>query len=136
MDRAMKSGCVCFVFTIGLLTAIGPADAHHSMAAVFDFSQRISVTGTLTSVDWRNPHIYLYVEATNDEDETGSWAFEGPSPVVFRNMEAAGKEDFESAVGASVVVDASLARDGSMTGLIRTIEFPDGRRITLCPNNC
>ena len=110
--------------------------AHHSMAAVFDFSQRISVTGTLTSVDWRNPHIYIYVDAAGDEGETESWAFEGPSPVVFRNLQDAGKEDFESAIGASIVVDASRARDGSMSGLIRTIAFPDGRRITLCPNNC
>ena len=136
MDQAMKIGFACIVLTTALSTAIGPAGAHHSMAAVFDFSQRLSLTGTLISIDWRNPHIYLYVDAANEENQIESWSFEGPSPVVFRNLENASREDFESAIGESIVVDASLARDGSMVGLIRTIELPGGKRITLCPTNC
>jgi hypothetical protein len=113
-----------------------PVYAHHSMAAVFDFSQRVTRTGTLTTVDWRNPHIYIYVDTETAEAELESWAFEGPSPVVFRNLGDVGRADFEAAIGMTVTVDASRARDGSQTALIRTFEFPDGRQVTLCPNNC
>jgi len=111
------------------------AAAHHSMAAVFDFDQRFTRTGTLTEVDWRNPHIYVFVDTQGDEGQVETWAFEGPSPVVFRNR-SEGKSDFESAVGKIVTIDASRARDGSRTGLIRTITLPDGRLVPLCPDNC
>lgn len=120
----------------GLVAPNVPVSAHHSMSAIFDFSQRVSRTGVLTSVDWRNPHIYLHVDAENDQGQVESWAFEGPSPVVFRNISDVGRTDFESAIGKAVTVDASRARDGSRTALIRTIAFPDGKQVTLCPNNC
>ena len=127
----------CLAASIALVVLVGgPAWAHHSMAAVFDFNQRFTRTGTLTEVDWRNPHIYLSVDADTEDGQIETWAFEGPSPVVFRNFDNVGKSDFENAVGRKVTVDASRARDGSRTGLIRTINLPDGKLVTLCPNNC
>ncbi len=122
--------------TAALFLIMLPLAAHHNMSAVFDFNQRFSRTGTLTEVDWRNPHIYLSVDADTEDGQIETWAFEGPSPVVFRNFDNVGKSDFENAVGRKVTVDASRARDGSRTGLIRTINLPDGKLVTLCPNNC
>ena len=123
--------------SIGLAVLVGgPAWAHHSMSALFDFSQRFTRTGTFTELDWRNPHIYVFVDAQGDQGQVETWAFEGPSPVVFRNLENVGKSDFENAVGRTVTVNASRARDGSRTGLIRTITLPGGKLVTLCPNNC
>ena len=114
----------------------GSAWAHHSMSALFDFDQRFTRTGTLSKVDWRNPHIYLLVEVKTDEGAMEPWAYEGPSPNFFRSREGVGKSDFQGAIGGTVTVEASRARDGSRTGLIRMITLPDGKVVSLCPQNC
>ena len=125
--RALIAGMV--------LLATGAASAHHNMSAIFDFNQRFTVTGPLTKVDWRNPHIELVVDAKNTKGEMQTWKFEGPAPVVFRNLKAS-KEDFANAISKAVTVEASRARDGSLWGLIRIVTLPDGRVISLCPENC
>jgi hypothetical protein len=106
------------------------------MAAVFDFNQRFERTGTLTKLDWINPHIYLFVDARRDDGGVESWAFEGPSATFFRNRKDFTKADFQNSVGKTVTVDASRARDGSRTGLMRTVKLSDGKVVTLCPLNC
>jgi hypothetical protein len=106
------------------------------MAAVFDLNQRFERTGTLTKLDWTNPHIYLFVDARLNDGGVESWAYEGPSPVFFRNRKDFTKADFENSVGKTVTVNASRARDGSRTGLIRTVTLPGGKVVTLCPLNC
>jgi hypothetical protein len=130
----MKYKINVFIALVVMLAA-GTAWAHHNMSALFDFNQRFTRTGTLTKLDWRNPHSYLTVEAKNDQGQMETWLFEGPAPNVFRNLNV-GKVDFENAVGKSVKVEASRARDGSLKGLMRIITFPDGRAVSLCPQNC
>ena len=120
---------------LALLIAL-PASAHHSMSALFDFNERFTRTGKVTKLDWTNPHIYVYVEAPGEQNQLETWAFEGPSPVYFRRRHNIGKNDFQDAVGKPVTVDASRARDGSRSGLIRMITLPDGKTIPLCPDNC
>ena len=114
----------------------GSAWAHHSMSALFDFNQRVTRSGTLTKLDWRNPHIYLFVDAKSDQGLVETWAFEGPTPRFFRNHDDVGKGDFENAVGEIVTVEASRARDGSLSGLIRMVILPEGKVVSLCPQNC
>ena len=124
-------------FVMSTILAISvSAVAHHGMSAVFDFNDRFSRTGTLVRLDWRNPHIYLYVEAEGFDGQTVEWAYEGPSPVHFRRAEAAKKPDFEDSLGKTVSVDASRARDGSHRGLIRSITLANGKFVPLCPDNC
>ena len=123
------------VITLGVMLAAGAAWAHHNMSALFDFNQRFTRTGPLTKSDWRNPHILLSVDATSDQGQVETWVFEGPAPNVFRNLNV-GKVDFENAVGKAVKVEASRARDGSLKGLMRIITMPDGKAVTLCPQNC
>ena len=120
---------------LGVVLAAGAAWAHHNMSALFDFNQRFTRTGTLTKADWRNPHIYLSVDAKSDQGQVETWSFEGPAPNVFRKLNV-GKSDFENAVGKTVKVEASRARDGSLGGLIRIITLPDGKVVSLCPQNC
>jgi hypothetical protein len=130
----MKKPIGCSIVLTVLLA--DSASAHHSMSALFDFNERFNRTGTLTELDWRNPHIYLYVDASSDEGEVETWAFEGPSPTFFRNNDSVGKSNFEMAIGKTVKVEASGARDGSLSGLIRMITLPDGMVVSLCPQNC
>ena len=108
--------------------------AHHNMSAAFDFNDRVSLTGTLTKVDWRNPHIYLFLDVKQG-DQLEAWSIEGPSPSFFRARDIA-SDDFKAAVGKTISAEASRARDHSKSGLIRTITLPDGKVISLCPQNC
>ena len=70
-----------------------------------------------------------------DQGQLETWLFEGPAPGFFRTRNV-GKGDVENAVGKTVTVEASRARDGSLSGLIRIITLPDGKVVSLCPQNC
>src|ERR1700682_6466230 len=103
---------------LGILLAAGSLSAHHNMSALYDFNNRVSMAGTLTKFDWRNPHIELIVEAKGDKDQMETWTLEGPPPSFFRTRDVT-KTDFEGAFGKSVSFEASRARDGSRSGLLR-----------------
>jgi hypothetical protein len=112
----------------------GVAGAHHNMSALFDFNNRVTVTGTLTKFDWRNPHIQLIVDV-NKDGQTETWSLEGPPPVFFKEHDI-NKSDFEGAFGKTVTAEASRARDGSRSGLLRTMTLPSGKLVSACPQNC
>ena len=123
----------CMVFAVLLLG--NGASAHHNMTALFDFNDRVTVTGTLTKIDWRNPHIYLTIDLKNDKGAMETWQGEGPAPSWFRIRDV-GKEDFEKSIQKTLTLELSRARDKSLSGLIRTIKLPDGRSLSACPQNC
>lgn len=67
---------------VGLCLAFGPAvRAHHSQSE-YDLRGSVEVEGTVTRVDWRSPHAWIYVDVTGDKGETVTWSFELPSPVT------------------------------------------------------
>jgi hypothetical protein len=108
--------------------------AHHNMSAIYDFNDRITMTGTLTKIDWRNPHIELVVD-TKQGNEVQTWSLEGPSPSFFRARDI-NKSDIETALNKTVSAEASRARDGSKAGLLRIMTLPDGKVLSACPQNC
>jgi hypothetical protein len=125
------------LIAFGVVTALlltGSVRAHHNMSAIFDFNNRVAITGTLTKVDWRNPHIELLVDA-KDGQQAQAWKLEGPSPGFFRDRDIS-KGDFEGAIGKGVTFEASRARDGSLSGLLRTMTLPGGKLVSACPQNC
>jgi hypothetical protein len=117
-----------------ILVFAAAAWAHHNMSAIYDFNDRITMTGTLSKIDWRNPHIELIVDV-KDGGDVRSWALEGPSPSFFRARDI-NKADIEAALGKTVTAEASRARDGSRAGLLRTMKLPDGKLVSACPQNC
>ena len=129
----MKHRFLSAVFAFALIAA-GSAWAHHNMSAMFDFNQVVTRTGTLAELDWRNPHIYMLV----DVEEAGKverWSFEGPPPGFFRSRNV-DKPAFEASKGKSVTVEASRARNGTASGLIRQLTLADGTVVSACPQNC
>jgi len=118
----------------GVLLA-GAAWSHHNMTALFDLNDRVTLTGTFTKLDWRNPHIYLSVDVKNANGQTETWEIEGPPPSFFRTRDIA-KSDFENALGKTVTAEASRARDHSPSGLIRTMTLPGRKVVSACPQNC
>lgn len=120
-------------FAVVLTLAAGSAWAHHNMRAVYNINQRFTRTGTLTRVEWTNPHIHLAVEAKNEQGQVEKWSFEGPGPGngSLRDRRA----DFERSMNKTVTVDASPARNGSLAGLVREIRLADGQVVSACPQN-
>jgi hypothetical protein len=117
-----------------LLLAAAAASAHHNMSAIYDFNDKITMTGTLSRIDWRNPHIELIVETKNGA-EVQTWSLEGPSPSFFRERDIT-RADVETALSKPVTAEASRARDGSRAGLLRTMTLPNGKVLSACPQNC
>ena len=111
-EKVRASIAVTFML---LLLVVSRAWAHHGMSAIFDFNDRFTRTGTLTKIDWRNPHIYLSMDAKSAEGQVETWSFEGPSPGCFRDRNI-GKSDFENGIDKIVIVEASRARDRSLSG--------------------
>ena len=120
---------------LAALVFAGAAWAHHNMSAIYDFNDRVTMTGTLTKIDWRNPHIELIVDTKTGGQEVQSWALEGPSPSFFRARDIT-RADIEAALNKTVTAEASRARNGSRSGLLRVMTLPGGKVVSACPQNC
>ena len=120
---------------VGMALLTARSSAHHNMTAVFDLNDRVTLSGTLTKVDFRNPHIGLEVDAKRESGTIEVWKAEGPPPSFFLSRDTT-KADFQKAVGKPIKVEVSRARDGSRAGLLRNITLPGGTVMSLCPENC
>ena len=104
--------------------AAGSLSAHHSTSAVFDMGKKVQVTGTLTRVEWINPHISIFLEAKGDHG-VEAWHFEGSPPAWFRRV-GVNKADIAKAQGQMITVDGVKAKDGSLYAYLQKITFADG----------
>jgi len=111
---------------LALLISAVPVLAHHSFAAEYDASKPMKVTGTVTKVEWMNPHARFYVDVKDDSGKVTNWNFElGAIPVLLKQ---GWKKDSLKA-GDQVTVEGSLAKDGSNSANARSVKLPDGRRV-------
>ncbi len=117
-------GIICLVLA-AFLGSGGGLWAHHSPSAEFDMSKSFSVSGTLTKVDWINPHIMMLLDVNGEE-----WKFESNPPAWFRRVGIA-RADFADALGQKISVDGVRARDGSKFGYMLRAKFASGRALEL-----
>ena len=108
--------------------------AHHSPSAIFDMQKRIAVAGTLTKVDWINPHIVVYVDGRGEDGKAESWVFESNPPAWFRRVGVA-RADFAKAMGQTVKVEGVRAKDKTLYGYLQKITFADGNSPGRTPNS-
>jgi hypothetical protein len=108
------------------VSAATPALAHHSFAAEFDANSPIDLTGTVTKVEWANPHTFFYVDVTNAKGEVENWALEMGSP---NGLMRRGWTRDSMKIGDTVTVTGSRAKDGSFKGNARSVMLADGKRL-------
>ena len=130
----MKYTVALAAFTLFTTLAAATLQAHHSPSAIFDMSKHIAVTGTLTRVDWVNPHIVLAVEAKDAAGKVEQWKFESNPPSWYKSVGLA-RADFAKVIGQQVTVQAVKARDGSPYGYMDKIKLPDGTSYELVNGN-
>lgn len=104
--------------------------AHHSPSAIFNMKQKVTIKGTLTKVDWVNPHIVIFMDAKGDDGNVVNWKFESNPPRWFTKVGVT-RADFASSVGQMVAVEVVTAIDGSKYGYLQKITFPNGNQISL-----
>jgi len=113
--------------SVGLVVAAVPLVAHHSEAAEFDATKPVRVTGVVKKVEWTNPHIWFYVEGTDEvSGQAAVWGFSGAAPNGLRRRGIT-KESLK--VGDTVKVQGIRAKDGSPNAASRGVTFSDGRQV-------
>src|SRR5262249_23803072 len=98
-----------------LLLVMSPVWAHHAPSAIFDMGKRISVTGTLTKIDWINPPIVIAMEAKDNGGKVDRWTFESNQQSWYRSV-GLSRADFAKAIGQRVTVEGVRAKDGYFHG--------------------
>jgi len=116
-----------FAVIAGLAVAMAqPASAHHSFAAEFDANKPITLQGTVTKLEWQNPHIWVYLDVKDERGNVQPWQCEGGPPnTLTRN----GWSVNSLKVGEPVTIEGVLAKDGSKTCNARMVKLPDGRSV-------
>src|SRR5215510_3060284 len=113
------------LFLTGMAVSLS---AHHSFAAEFDANRPVNVTGTITRMEWVNPHVWLHLDVKKPDGSIENWAFEAGTPsVLFRR----GFTKNSLLPGTEIVVDGYRAKDGSRRANGRDLTLPDGRTLFL-----
>ena len=109
-----------------LLFSVMPAPAHHAFAAEFDAKKGIKVTGTITKLEWTNPHAWLYVDVKDESGKLTNWSFElgSPNGLIRQGWRRSSLKD-----GDQVTIEGFLAKDGSNTANAHSVTLPDGRKV-------
>ena len=120
---------VAVIAGLGLYLAASSGIAHHSFAAQFDVEKPIKLIGTITKVEWRNPHAWFYMDVRVDDDNVSNWGMELASPNLLMRQ---GWARSAMKVGDAVTVEGFHARDGSNTGNARSVTLnATGKTLTL-----
>jgi len=122
MKRALCALCATVV-----LAGMQPAMAHHAATTKFDANKPAKLTGTVTKVEWMNPHIYFYIDVKDASGKVVNWAIEGAPPnVLYRR----GWKKDSLKPGDVVTVDGYLPRKEGINDLNgRSVTLADGRKI-------
>jgi acyl-coenzyme A thioesterase PaaI-like protein len=124
LEVLMRAG----VLLLGVVIAVGSSsvEAHHSFAAQYDANKPVTLVGTVTKVEWTNPHARFYVDVKDDKGVVTNWNLELASPNVLRRN---GWTRTSLSVGDEVTVEGSLAKNGTKMANARVVKLADGKTV-------
>jgi len=115
----MKKGVVALLaLAIGIVVSVVPAMAHHSFSAEFDGTKAVTMKGYVTKVEWTNPHVWFYIDVKQPNGTVENWGFEMGPP---HGLQGRGWTRTTMKLGEEVVVDGTLAKNGSKRGNARNV---------------
>src|ERR1700687_2165592 len=126
----MRAKLAVVVVSVGLILA-GTAvslRAHHAFAAEFDANRPISFKGTVTKMEWTNPHVWIHVSVAKPRGQAEEWAIEGGTPSVLSRR---GFTKQALLPGTVIMVDGYQAKDGTKRASGRDLTFPAGKKLFL-----
>ena len=118
---------VALVTSLGLCLGSVPVLSHHSAAAAYDISKKITLQGKVTNLEWKNPHVFYYIDVADASGAVKNWSIEGSTPnQLYRNGWR--KDDLK--IGDVVTVtDSSPARNGQPKAYGGVLTLADGRKV-------
>jgi len=116
---------VLLAISFALLISAGRALAHHSFAAEYDRAKTITLTGTVTKIEWMNPHVYFYMDVKDQDGKVKNWSLELGNPAgLYRR----GWKKEALKIGGTATVEGSMAKDGSLRVNASTVTL-EGKRL-------
>jgi hypothetical protein len=116
------------IAALGLLIVAVPALAHHAFGAEFDIDKPIALQGTVTVMEWVNPHSWIHIDVRGADGTTVNWMIEGGSPNSLMRL---GFTKNALLPGMEIRVEGFQAKDGTHKGVGRSLTFADGRKLFL-----
>ena len=113
-----------------LLLVAGTAGAHHSVAGQFDAAKRATITGTVTKVDWINPHVYIHIDVADDKGAVTTWRLESLPTAMLRK--AGLTSELIKGGGQKVTAAVIMARNGTPDlAWLLNLTYEDGHEYVL-----
>jgi hypothetical protein len=129
-NSPFRRGVAALGLGLALLFSTTVLLAQHSPSAIFDMKKKVTLTGTVTKVDWVNPHIVMFMDVKGDDGNIVNWKFESNPPKWYSKV-GVNRADFAAAIDKMVTVVVVTAIDGSKYGYLQKITFPNGNEISL-----
>ena len=127
MKTLFKTAATTTSACLALLALAAPALGHHSFSAQYDSEKVVNLSGTVTNIEWQNPHVYLYIDVEDANGEIHEWALEMGAPAVLTRTLGWTRSTLQ--IGDQIKVEGRAARDGSNLANARTVTLASGEQL-------